>query len=390
MKILFLDQSGKPAGAERVLLDIAKPYRDRCLVGLFENGSFKELLEKQNIPVKILANRAIEVRRETGLFKSLTSINALLPLLIKAVKVSREYDLIYVNTPKAMVVGSLASLLTGRPLVYHLHDILTEEHFSKANRSLLVALANRFAKRVIAVSQAAKNAFIAAGGNPKIIEVIYNGFKPEEFQGFDRDRKTLREKLAVNDRFVVGHFSRLSPWKGQHILIEALQYCPEQVTALIVGDALFGEENYALELRKKVIELGLESRVKFLGFRTDVPQLMAACDMVAHTSTAPEPASRVLIETMLSGKLLVASENGGTAELVEKDRTGLLIPPGEPKILAKAIEDCLNNPEKTANIAALARARTSDRFKLETSIQEVDRVLKQAVGVENKNYIKSA
>ena len=137
MKILFLDQSGKPAGAERVLLDIAKPYRHKCLVGLFENGSFKELLEKQNIPVQILAQQAIEVRRESNFLQSLTSVNIVIPLIIKAVQVSREYDLIYVNTPKAMVVGSVASLLTGRPLVYHLHDILTEEHFSKANRTLL-------------------------------------------------------------------------------------------------------------------------------------------------------------------------------------------------------------------------------------------------------------
>ncbi len=376
MKILFLDQSGKVAGAERVLLDIAQPYRDNCLVGLFEDGSFRELLEKQDIPVQILAKQALQVRRESSFIESLAGATNLLPLILKVVKLSRQYDLIYANTPKAMVVGSLASFLSGRSLIYHLHDILTLEHFSKANRSLLVTLANRFAKQVIAVSQAAKKAFIAAGGRAEIIDVVYNGFKPEVFKGYDRERTSFRQQLGVDDKFVIGHFSRLSPWKGQHILIEALTQCSENVIALIVGDALFGEEDYVQQLHQKVVELGLEERVKFLGFRLDVPQLMAACDIVAHTSTAPEPASLVLIEAMLSGKLLIASENGGTVELVEKGETGILIPPGEPMVLAQMIEEYLNNPERSATIAAQARKKTSARFKLEKTRQEIDKLLR--------------
>lgn len=66
-RILFLDQSGKPGGAELCLIDIAKPYRDNCLVGMFADGTFKQLLEKQHIPVQVLATKAIEVRKESGL-----------------------------------------------------------------------------------------------------------------------------------------------------------------------------------------------------------------------------------------------------------------------------------------------------------------------------------
>jgi hypothetical protein len=59
MKILFLDQSGKPGGAELCLVDIAKPYRDNCLVGLFADGTFKQLLDEQHIPVQVLASNPV-------------------------------------------------------------------------------------------------------------------------------------------------------------------------------------------------------------------------------------------------------------------------------------------------------------------------------------------
>ncbi|MEG3933502.1 MULTISPECIES: hypothetical protein [unclassified Microcoleus] len=78
MKILFFDQSGKPGSAELCLINIAKPYRDSCLVGLFVDGSFKPLLEQQQIPVEVLANEAIKVRKESSLSQSLSSVTALL------------------------------------------------------------------------------------------------------------------------------------------------------------------------------------------------------------------------------------------------------------------------------------------------------------------------
>src|SRR4028119_2423914 len=317
MKILFLDQSGKPGGAELCLIDIAKPYRDSCLVGLFVDGSFRQLLEQQQIPVEVLATEAIKVRKESSLTQSLSSVTALLPLIARVVQLSQNYDLIYANTQKALVVGALASFLGRRPLVYHLHDILSTDHFSRTNRRLAVTLANRFASLVIANSKASQAAFLEAGGRSGITHVVYNGFEPEVYQSDPSNIRQLKKQLELDGRFIVGHFSRLSPWKGQHILIEALAHCPEDVTAILVGDALFGEQDYAQQLHKQVAELGLEQRVRFLGFRSDIPQLMAVCDLVAHTSTAPEPFGRVIVEAMLSGTPVVATSSGGAIELVE-------------------------------------------------------------------------
>ena len=379
MKILFLDQSGKPGGAELCLIDIAKPYRDRCLVGLFADGSFRNLLEQNHIPVEVLATQSIQVRKESNLVQGLSSLGQLLPLITKVVQEARKYDLIYANTQKALIVGAIASFFSRRLLVYHLHDILSAEHFSKTNRRIAVTSANRFASLVIANSQASLTAFVAAGGRPEITEVVYNGFDPKIYQSRESDVTQIRQQLGLDGQFVVGHFSRLSPWKGQHILIEALTQCPQQVTAILVGDALFGEQDYAQRLHEQVTALGLAKRVKFLGFRSDIPSLMAACDLVAHTSTSPEPFGRVIVEAMLCGRPVVAAASGGAIELVEQGINGFLVTPGKPEELAQVITNCLNEAEKTAAMANNARITASERFDVTTINQHIDQLLNRLI-----------
>ncbi len=379
MKILFLDQSGKPGGAELCLIDIAKPYGQNALVGLFADGSFKQLLQQNNIPVEVLRNEAIAVRKESGFIQGLNSFRQLIPLIIKVIKKARKYDLIYANTQKALVVGAIASFFSRRPLVYHLHDILSTEHFSQTNLQVAVNLANRFASLVIANSQASKTAFIKAGGRQDIIEVVYNGFEPKNYQTNEYDIKKLQQNLELQGKFVVGHFSRLAPWKGQHILIDALAQCPPQVTAILVGDALFGEQNYVQQLHEQVAKLGLENRVKFLGFRSDIPQLMAACDLVAHTSTSPEPFGRVIVEAMLCEKPVIAAKAGGAMELIEHGLNGFLVTPGEPQELAQMIITCLQETEITATIAKNARITASQRFDVATINQQIAQLLSERI-----------
>jgi len=377
MKILFLDQSGKPGGAELCLLDIAKPYRDSCLVCLFADGPFKDLLQQQQIPVQVLTSQPLQVRKESSFIQGLSSLGQLAPLSAQVVKQARAYDLIYANTQKALVVGGLASWFSRRPLVYHLHDILSTEHFSRTNLRLAVALANRFASLVIANSQASQAAFAAAGGRPELVHVVYNGFEPEFYQHHQFQPLQIKQQLGLEGKFLVGHFSRLAPWKGQHILLEALTHCPPDVTAILVGDALFGEQDYVQFLHQQVTTLGLEQRVQFLGFRSDVVPLMAACDLVAHTSTAAEPFGRVIVEAMLCGRPVVAAQAGGAVELVETGKTGWLVPPGDTLQLVAAIATCRQQPDLAQSIAHQAQIAASKRFQLATINQQIAQLLGQ-------------
>lgn len=386
MKILFLDQSGNLGGAELCLIDIAKYYRDSCLVGLFTDGSFKQLLEQHQIPVRVVGTEPIRVRKEGSLVQGVGSIKAIVPLIAQVLHLARQYDLIYANTQKALVVGALASLLSHRPLVYHLHDILSLDHFSRTNRRIAVTLANARASLVIANSRATQAAFVEAGGRSQITAVVYNGFAPELYQSDETNLSQLKKQLGLDGQFIVGHFSRLSPWKGQHVLLEALARCPDDVTAIFVGDALFGEHDYVQYLHEQVAVLKLEERVRFLGFRSDVVPLMQACDLVAHTSTAPEPFGRVVVEAMLCGRPVVATEAGGVVELVEHSVTGWLVSPGEPQQLADVIINCRNQPEHTATVAHQAQIQASQRFQLATINQQIAQLLSQML---TRNPLKS-
>ncbi len=377
MKILFLDQSGKLGGAELSLLDLAKFYRDSCLVCLFADGSFRKALEQNKVPVCILSKRSLKISKDSNLWQSTKSVGQLVPLIVEVAQLSHDYDLIYANTQKAMVVGAIVSLVTGKPLIYHLHDILSSEHFSKANRQLAVFLANRFASLIIANSKATKTAFIREGGKSSLVEVVYNGFDLTQYQDRDSDLQ-LKQKLNLKGDYIIGHFSRLSPWKGQHILIEALTYCP-QVTAILAGDALFGEYEYVEQLHQQIKQLELSDRVHFLGFRSDIPQLISMCDLVVHTSTAPEPFGRVIAEAMLCGKPIVATAAGGATELISHGQTGWLTPPGDALKLGEIINQSRQQPEMTKAIAQAGRITAVQRFNLVNIEQQIDDLLCQVI-----------
>ena len=362
MKILFLDQSGNLGGAELCLADIAEFYRDRCLVGIFADGSFRSRLEELQIPVEVLTQSAIQVSKSSSLIVGLRSLKSLIPLIIRVAALAQQYDLIYANTQKALVVGALASVFSRRPLVYHLHDILSSDHFSATNRQVAVTLANRFASLTIANSEATRAAFVDAGGCSERVSVVYNGFNPEAYQIQDRDYQSARQSFSLDASFIVGHFSRLSPWKGQHVLLEALAQCPENIGAVFVGDALFGEQSYVEQLHLQVRQLGLENRVRFLGFQSPITPLMAACDLIVHSSTAPEPFGRVIVEAMLCRKPVIAAEAGGAIELVEHGRTGWLCLPANSYSLAEQIKICQQQPQLATTVAEAGYLEARQRF----------------------------
>lgn len=377
MKILFVDQSGKLGGAELSLSDVAQPYGENCLVCLFADGPFRELLQQKDIPVQIIATGQIKVSKESGIIESLSSLTSLLPLINQITKIAKNYDLIYANTQKALVVSALASFLSSRPLVYHLRDILSPDHFSRTNRKVAVTLANRFAALVIANSKATQNAFIAAGGRKAITAVVYNGFAPEKYITTEANITKIRQELGLDGKFIVGHFSRLSPWKGQDILLESLTKCPNDIAAIFVGDALFGEQDYVKYLHQQVTTLNLQERVKFLGFRSDIVPLMSACNLIAHTSTAPEPFGRVIVEAMLCGCPIVAAAAGGAVELVENEETGWLFAPGNSQQLTDIIMTCRDRPEQAKLIANRALIQARQRFDLNVTNQQIAGLLTQ-------------
>jgi glycosyltransferase involved in cell wall biosynthesis len=281
----------------------------------------------------------------------LKAVPGVLELTRRVAKLARGYDVLYANSQKALPIGVLAGKLTNRPVIWHLHDMLLANHFSRAHRWLAVALANRLVAQVIANSRAIAMAFVQSGGRAERVRVVYNGTDSRMFESVTPTKTdALRQELGLAGVPIVGAFGRLAPWKGQHVLPEALVRLP-RVHAILVGEALFGEHDYAEALREQAETMGVADRVRFLGFRQDVPALMRLSDVVVHTSIAPEPFGRVIVEGMLACKPVVATRAGGTVEIIENGVSGVLVPPGNADALAGILTDLLADASRGHGLA---------------------------------------
>lgn len=363
MRTLFVDHTAALGGAELYLFDVAR-HTPNAHVVLFEDGPLRRKLESAGVPVTVLTTSSslLTVRRDAGIGTFFRALPAFCGLVFRLARLARSADLVFLNSQKALVVGSLAARLARRPTVWNLHDILTADHFSTINRRLAVFCANSFVDRVIVNSEATRTAFIKSGGRTST-GLVYNGIDPAPYDAVTTDQvSTLRSELGIGDARIVGVFSRLAAWKGQHVLLDALSELPS-VHALLIGDALFGEdEAYAQSLHRQRDALNLTDRVHFLGFRDDIPPLMHLVDVLVHTSIAPEPFGRVIVEGMLAQTPVVATAAGGALELITHEQNGLLVPPDDPEALRQALSRLLSNPNEAGQLAHNGRTTAQSRF----------------------------
>jgi len=360
-QVVFLNGSGQPGGGEVALAQLAAAVPGARIV-LFEDGGARGLFESFGLDVSVLpmSESVRSVSKESGLPSPRVFFAAIRHVFAVA-RGLRDADVVHCNNQKAWVIGAIASWIARRPVVWHLHDILSTEHFSRTKIRLVVALANWRKARVLANSQASLEAFLAAGGSADRSEVLYNPVDPSPFvravpiPGF-------RETLGAADEPLWGVFSRLASWKGQHVAIEALARIPRG-HLILVGAPFFGEEPWEAHLKSLVASLGLQRRVHFLGFRSDVPALLASIDGAIHCSTVAEPFGLVILEAQLSGKPVVATAAGGAREIVHPPQDGWLTPPGDVAALAEVLALWAAQPAEAAAVGRRSRDLAAARFE---------------------------
>lgn len=374
-RVLLLDHSAELGGGELALYDYA-----RCAAGVravvFEDGPFVRLLADAAVPVEVLnAGAVLAIRRDHGWRQAIRIAPRLAALTWAIGRQMRSAEVTYANSQKALIVAAIANSVVRRPLVWHLHDILTAAHFSATMRRVVIALSNRFVEHVIANSEATAAAYRAAGGR-RPVTAIHNGIDPAPYDQIDRDaaRRDLSAMLGVDNAPMLALFGRLSPWKGQEVAIRALATLPG-CHLLLVGTAMFGDTACEAELHTLAAREGVATRVHFLGFRSDVASLMAAADIVLHCSTAPEPFGRVIAEGMMAGTPVIASAAGGALEIVTDGQSGMLVPPGDPAALTAAVRTLLDRPDRAETIAAAGRTEANARFSLAAAVDRIDAVI---------------
>jgi glycosyltransferase involved in cell wall biosynthesis len=381
-RVLFVDHTGLMGGAQHSLLDIAEANRDRASIALLEDGPFALALERRQVPViRLEGGSALRRVKKASALPGAGALAAAVTLARQLARAAAPFDLLYANSPKSFLVAAVAGVIARKPVVWHLRDILGGGHFSATNVRAMVTAANWRAVRVVVNSHATGDAFVEAGGDRRLVTVVHNGIDAAPYDALPVNaRASTRTQLGIPaDAYLVGIFSRLHPWKGQTVLLDAIARM-SGAHALIVGGALFsGEAPYEAELRTRAEQPAFAGRVHMLGARDDVPRLLAACDVVVHASVLAEPFGRVLVEAMLACRPVVATRAGGVPEVVVDGETGVLVPPGDVHALLDALEGLRRDPDRAGRLARTGAARARERFSRGAMLAGVARVIDEVV-----------
>lgn len=329
--------------------------------GLPERGELAERLERADVEVIVqplavlrrrlmnprgLASLAMEARRErSGL-----------------AQLARGAALVHSNT-SVILGGGAAASAAGIPHVVHVREIYAGATGGIAARAWpLMRRRLMRADARVCVSRAVAAQFDADGTH-----VIHDGVATGPDAGGAPDAG------AAHGPFTVAVLGRIADWKGQDVLARALAdpaLAEIGAVGLIAGDAYPGES--APDIRALAGELGLGDRLQLLGFRRDPAEVLARADVVAVPSTRPDPLPNSALEALAAGLPVVAAAHGGLPEIVQDDVTGLLVPPGDPATLARALRRLADDPALRARMGEAARKDARTRFSRERMLDEVE------------------
>jgi glycosyltransferase involved in cell wall biosynthesis len=279
------------------------------------------------------------------------------PRAIRRLLRARSINLVHTNCDRSISPLVRAAAPLRIPVVSHVHDP-TRKWFS---RRFLPHL-NR-TEAIIAVSKWLQELGRARGADPARLRVIHNGTDPAPFRAAASGRDDTRRTLHVDRReLAVGLFGSLEPRKGQEDLLRAMAdpcLANLDVRYFIVGGEPPGREGYGQHLRDVAASQGVANKLTFLGYRDDVPALMAAFDL----SIAPfrdEGFPGVVVESMCAGLPVVGYRSGPVAEQVREYRDGFLVETGDLVSLAAAIRCLATNDSLRARMRDEARERAQE------------------------------
>lgn len=271
----------------------------------------------------------------------------------------------------------MAARLAGVPQVCHVRAL---HQFSFVER-YLTHLINAFIYISKAVEQFCHNLGIPADKG----QVVYNPINVEAFGQADGVAE-LRAEFGLTDQDrLISNVGRLDWWKGQDYFLQAMAEVIQSqpnTKALIVGaaDSSPSNEAYYHSLQQLLSELELSDHVIFTGFRADIPSIMAASDIVVHSSSEPEPFGRVVVEAMMASRPVIATAAGGVLDIVEDQVTGLLVPPKNAALMAGAIQWLLQNRDQAKTIGQRAQQRARERFSVEQHVSAIQRIYQKILG----------
>lgn len=338
-------------GAQSQVMSLAIGLKNRGwdvqVVSLLTEASRRHILEVAGIPVHTLGMRA-----------GIPDPRAILRLAV----IIRKFrpSIVHSHMVHANLLTRIARITCDIPILISTAHNVTE---GGGWRPLAYRLTDSLADLTTNVSMVAVEKYIADKAVPADkIRYMPNGIDITRFQRNEHVRMRIRAEMEIEDQFVWLAVGRLEPQKDYHTMIEAVAEVVSvhpKFKLLIAGDGPLRDE-----LEGKVNQLDLTREVRFLGIRSDIPELMSAADSYLMSS-AWEGLPIVLLEAAASELPIIATDVGGNSEIVHHGLTGELVPPGDASALASAMVRMMTRPEhERAQMGARGRAHVQKTFGL--------------------------
>ena len=362
-------------GAEKQLYLLATSLPDTFKPIVVQLSRFKSLpLNSGNAGrVKVLHFPTKKLYSPSGLYQLIR-----LSMVAKHEKV----DIIHTFFEKSEVMGWLSARLSGIPIwITSRRDLGFKR---KKIYDKIFRLTSKDCKKCIANCYAVKDQVVQQNNlASEKVEVIYNGLDLSGYQKPFGDKSLSKELGIVDGTPLVGLIANFNfEIKGHVYFLGAAKKILEtvpNVKFLLVGDGPLRPRYEEI-----VNELGVKKNVFFLGKRNDVPAIILDLDISVLSSTS-EGLSNVILESMAAGKPVIATNVGGSPEMVVNDITGYLVPPADSSAMAGAITALLQEPDKAKAMGAAGKRLVEEKFTVEIMVKSYERLYKSLVAKCNDN-----
>ena len=374
--ITRLDMGGSAQNTLRTCTELSSKYEKILVHGLsLESGMTPSEKEVVREGIEIAKSKGVKFIALPSMVRSIHPIKDLRALFELVRLISREKpDVVHTHSSKGGILGRMAAKLCSVPNIIHTpHGHVFYGHFGPLPSKVFLWVErffSRFTHRMVALTRGEKNDYIEMSVcPPEKLLTIHSGVDVQQFLNPNGKQAEKRRSLGLGPKeAVIGFVGWLLPIKGPVYLLKAMDNIwPEQPDTTLV---MVGKGDLAVDLRAEALRKNINGKVKFLGWREDINELMHVFDMLVLPSLN-EGMGRVLVEAMAAGKPVVASRVGGIPDLVKDGQTGYLVPPADEMSLADAILKVLNDREQAALMGRQGKERCR-KFSLEAMIAKLD------------------
>jgi glycosyltransferase involved in cell wall biosynthesis len=384
VKVLHVSHTATISGAEHSLLTLLGGMPHAVELGVAcPDGPLAAAVRSLGLPVHCISGLSASFRLHPVRTARATTELAAAAVAVRRVASREGATVLHANSVRAGLITGLARMGSGPPAVVHVRDVLPESSTARTIKRVVT----RCSAAQIAISEYVKRQW-ESGNHESAMPVIDNPVDHRRFAPELYDRRACRQALGEEPGTqLIGLVGQITPWKGHDTAIRAIRRVRERhpnAKLMIVGDVKFGGPATSLDnhaflagLHDLVRTSSLTKAVMFLGERDDIPQVMRALDILLVPSTA-EPFGRTVAEAMSMATPVIATSEGGPAELLEPGVTGLLVAPGNEQAWATAIDRLLSDPPAGEHMASAAREAALTRFGMARHVRSMLSVLESA------------